>query len=102
MNKYVIDLADFQIDEDITLDDGEEILLSGLKDSKSIMNENIVSKLSEIAKNQNKRSKHINMRLTETDYMLAKAKAIEEGIPYQVLLASVIHKWLHSSRGKFN
>lgn len=37
----------------------------------------------------------LSMRLSSDDYLRAKAKGIEEGISYQVLLASIIHKWLH-------
>lgn len=36
----------------------------------------------------------VNLRLTERDFYLAHVKASEEGLPYQTLLASVIHKYL--------
>lgn len=32
--------------------------------------------------------------MTEHDFNLAHARAREEGIPYQTLLSSVIHKYL--------
>ena len=35
-----------------------------------------------------------NLRVTERDFNLAHARAREEGIPYQTLLSSVIHKYL--------
>ena len=35
-----------------------------------------------------------NLRVTERDFSLAHARAREEGIPYQTLLSSVIHKYL--------
>ncbi len=95
--KKNLNLTNFKIDESITLDDEEKEMLAGIKDSHSIMNDDLIERLSNIAKSQNKRSRQINMRLTENDYLLAKAKALEEGIPYQVLLASVIHKWLHAA-----
>lgn len=40
------------------------------------------------------KTRRINLRLPERDYQLAHAKALEEGMPYQTLLASVIHKYL--------
>jgi predicted DNA binding CopG/RHH family protein len=95
MIKNKLDLNNFEIDEGFHLDNEELEMLDGVKGSISILDDDLVKRFSAIAKAQNKRSKQINMRLTEDDYMLAKAKAIEEGIPYQVLLASVIHKWLH-------
>lgn len=72
-------------------------MLAGLVGSKSIMDEDMVKRFRTMVKEQNKRSKQINMRLTESDYILVKAKALEEGIPYQVLLAGIIHKWLHAA-----
>ena len=32
--------------------------------------------------------------MTERDFMLAHSRAREEGVPYQTLLSSVIHKYL--------
>lgn len=39
------------------------------------------------------KSKRINIRLTEKDYHDIQAKAMEEGIPYQTLISSIIHKF---------
>lgn len=41
-----------------------------------------------------KKTRRINLRVTERDFDLAHARAREEGMPYQTLLASVIHKYL--------
>ena len=46
------------------------------------------------AHNTFKKTRRINLRVTERDYMLVRARAREEGIPYQTLLSSVIHKYL--------
>lgn len=35
----------------------------------------------------------INIRMTERDLMKIRAKAIEEGIPYQSLISMLIHKY---------
>ncbi len=40
------------------------------------------------------KTKRVNLRVTERDFNLAHARAREEGIPYQTLLSSVIHKYL--------
>ncbi len=37
--------------------------------------------------------KNINIRLTELDLYNLKIKAMEEGIPYQTLIGSIIHKY---------
>ncbi|MFH1197972.1 MAG: antitoxin [bacterium] len=39
------------------------------------------------------KNKRINIRLTSKDYHDIQVKAIEEGIPYQTLISSVIHKY---------
>lgn len=41
-----------------------------------------------------KKDRRINLRLTEKDYYQIQLKAIEEGIPYQTLIASLVHKYL--------
>ena len=40
------------------------------------------------------KTRRVNLRVTERDFNLAHARAREEGIPYQTLLSSVIHKHL--------
>ncbi len=49
------------------------------------------------AKNTIKKDKRINLRLTQKDYYQIQLKAIEEGIPYQTLISSVIHKYLNGA-----
>ena len=46
------------------------------------------------ARNTFNKTKRVNLRVTERDFNLAHARAKEEGIPYQTLLSSVIHKYL--------
>lgn len=46
------------------------------------------------ARNTFNKTKRVNLRVTERDYSLAHARAREEGISYQTLLSSVIHKYL--------
>ena len=46
---------------------------------------------------QNK-TRNINIRLSEKDLSRLKAKAIEEGIPYQTLVSSILHKAVSSYR----
>ena len=46
------------------------------------------------ARNTFNKTKRVNLRVTERDFNLAHARAREEGMPYQTLLSSVIHKYL--------
>jgi len=49
-----------------------------------------------IAKYTLEKTRNINLRLSERDVLRLKAKAIEEGIPYQTLAASLLHKNLRT------
>ena len=48
----------------------------------------------QVARNTFNKTKRVNLRMTERDFKLAHSRAREEGIPYQTLLSSVIHKYL--------
>ena len=45
-----------------------------------------------MAHNTLKKNKSITIRLAEKDLLKVKAKAIEEGVPYQTFITSIIHK----------
>ncbi len=44
-----------------------------------------------------RKDKRINLRLTQKDYHQIQLKSIEEGIPYQTLISSLVHKYLNGS-----
>lgn len=46
------------------------------------------------AGNTLRKTKRINLRISERDVELARTRALEEGLPYQTMLSSVIHKFL--------
>lgn len=50
------------------------------------------------ARNTAAKNKRINIRLSEKDLANLKAKSLEEGMPYQTLVGSIIHKYIS---GKF-
>ena len=41
-----------------------------------------------------RKDKRINIRIPESDLMLLQQKALEEGLPYQTLISSVLHKYV--------
>jgi predicted DNA binding CopG/RHH family protein len=49
--------------------------------------------LSLAAKRTNAKSKQINLRVTATDLFNFKARAMEDGLPYQTALNMLIHKY---------
>lgn len=40
------------------------------------------------------KDKRVNIRLSSVDLLDIQAKAMEEGMPYQTLIASVLHKYV--------
>lgn len=54
-------------------------------------------KVIQAARNTLKKDKRINLRLSQKDYHRIQVKAIEEGLPYQTFIASLIHKYLNGS-----
>ena len=38
------------------------------------------------------KTRNINIRLSEQDLYRLKARAVEEGLPYQTLVSSIVHK----------
>lgn len=46
----------------------------------------------EAARNTLNKTRNINLRLSERDLQKLKAKAVKEGLPYQTLASSVLHR----------
>jgi len=44
-----------------------------------------------------KKDRRINIRLSQKDLEALQALALEEGIPYQTLIASILHKYIGGS-----
>ena len=46
------------------------------------------------AKNTFKKNKRVNIRISELDLELLRERALIEGLPYQTLMSSVLHKYV--------
>ncbi len=66
------------------LDDLEKGQLQSVKHSENFQ---------EIAKNTMKKNRKINIRISENDLSALQRRAAREGIPYQTLIGSVLHKF---------
>lgn len=77
-------------DEQRELDEIEQALDAGAIESTIDNAER--KRLQLIARNTLNKTRNINIRLSERDLHHLKAKAIEEGVPYQTLAASILHK----------
>lgn len=77
------------------LDPEEEEILKAYDEGKLVRVNDFEKEkkmLEEAAKNTLNKTRNINIRLTERDLHRLKSKAAREGIPYQTLAASLIHK----------
>lgn len=81
------------------LDDEEIQLLTEIEKGEWVAVKNLAKRkkeLIQIARNTLNKTKNINLRLSEKDVQKLKAKAVKEGMPYQTLAASVLHKFANN------
>ena len=51
-----------------------------------------IARYSKIARATSAKNKTISIRISEVDLMKLKAKAVQEGMPYQTLISASLHK----------
>jgi len=47
-----------------------------------------------------RKDKRVNIRMSEKDLIRFQKKAMEEGLPYQTLISSVLHKYINGRLGE--
>lgn len=80
----------------VVLDSEEEQIIKDFEDGKFVRVKDFEKQkklFQEYARNTLNKTKNINLRLSERDLQKLKRKAFEEGLPYQTLAASVLHKF---------
>lgn len=77
------------------LDKGEKDLAQSLEKEEWIsdLTKNEKKQYEEYAHLSLNKQRRINIRMSERDLKKIRAKAIEEGIPYQSLISMLIHKY---------
>lgn len=53
-----------------------------------------IAKYREYAKHTLQKNKRINIRISERDLIHIQRKAVEEGLPYQTFISSILHKFI--------
>jgi len=53
------------------------------------------STLKRYAKNTLLKNKRVNIRISERDMTELRKRAVEEGLPYQTLISSILHKYIN-------
>ena len=83
--------------KNFNLDSEEMELLESLESGEwnSVNNvEDEIQTHQNIAKNTLKKDKRVNLRISSKDLEAIKTYAVEEGLPYQTLMSSVLHKFV--------
>lgn len=83
----------------VILTDEETEILEAIENGEFVSVKNLDKAKAEAiaaAKNTLNKTKNINIRLSEKSLLKIKAKAVHEGIPYQTLVSSVLHKYANS------
>lgn len=78
------------------LDEEEKEILDSYErgEWKSVGNKSRLTELQSYAKATLAKDKRITLRLSSLDLDAIQAKAIEEGIPYQTFISSILHKYI--------
>ncbi|OGY88035.1 MAG: hypothetical protein A2233_04765 [Candidatus Kerfeldbacteria bacterium RIFOXYA2_FULL_38_24] len=65
-------------------------------DFVSVKEHNIKALYRDYARATVAKTRNINIRLSERDIQKIKARALDKGIPYQTLVASILHQYNNS------
>ena len=76
----------------LLLNDYEKEILDAFEHGK-LKPSKVQTNLQEIAKNTMRKNRKINIRIPENDLSSLQRRAAREGIPYQTLIGSVLHKF---------
>lgn len=67
---------------------------------KSVNNlESRKSDLKNYARTTMRKEKRVNIRISERDLRELQRKAIQEGLPYQTFISSILHKFINGNLG---
>ncbi|MFM9103104.1 MAG: hypothetical protein ACKOPS_17940 [Cyanobium sp.] len=61
---------------------------------RSVATPALLKELQEAAKATGLKDQRINIRLSSADLQAIRTRALQEGIPYQTLISSVLHKYV--------
>ncbi len=79
-----------------SLDPEEQQLLDDFEagELRSVVTPTLLGQLQQAAKATGLKDQRINIRLSSGDLQAIRTRAMQEGIPYQSLISSVLHKYV--------
>jgi len=84
---------------EVKLDEEEKVLLADYEAGKfeSVLTASRKEQIREIATNMFKKDKQINVHISNRDFEAIQRRALVEGISYQTLISSILHKYASGS-----
>lgn len=85
--------------KDIKLDSEEQEIIDDFEDGqfKSVMTPALAEAAKTAADVTLKKDKRINIRISSRDLLALQRRAAKEGLPYQTLVSSILHKYAAGS-----
>jgi predicted DNA binding CopG/RHH family protein len=84
----------------LKLDKEEQELLESFENGEWVRVANPAAEIrrhQQYARNTMKKDKRVNIRLSSKDLEELQVAAMRQGIPYQTLMASILHRYVHGS-----
>ena len=78
----------------------EKEILDSFEKDEWIPVKNLVKRKKELiayARNTLRKDKRLNIRISERDLLELQKKAVNEGLPYQTYVSSIIHKFINGA-----
>jgi len=85
------------IAKSVPYDIAEKELMASVENEEWISVDNLEEEIEQAraaARETFKKSERMNIRISQRDLNGLKVRAMEEGVPYQTLVSSIIHKYL--------
>lgn len=82
---------------DVELDDEERDILESYERGEWVSVPDMEARMAdyrEAARTYLRKDRRVNIRLTAADLAALQSLALEEGLPYQTLMASILHKYV--------
>lgn len=78
------------------LNDEEREILTSFENGEweSIATPSLLNKYQQMARNTSKEQQQVSLKLPSKDLIAIQELALKDGIPYQILMASVLHKFV--------
>lgn len=89
-------ITEYDLEASMNLDPEEQDILRAYENDEfvDITSDELIEKFRAAARASMTKDRRVNIRLNSADLHDIQARALREGMPYQTLIASVLHKYV--------